>query len=238
MSSDGRAPRRIGDLAARYGLAPSAPSQLSCLLDSLVHDPLAPTSVRDPDRAIDDHLADSLVALELEQLRTAGSVADIGAGAGLPGLPLAVAMPRSGFVLVESAGRKCAYLTELIKRCSIANAEVVHARAESWPAGLRRFELVTARALASLPVVLEYAAPLLTLGGSVVAWRGHRDATDEARAVAAGAELGLEPVAIHQVHPYPEAQNRHLHVWSKVMDTPSRFPRRPGMAAKRPLGTD
>jgi 16S rRNA (guanine527-N7)-methyltransferase len=230
------ADQRIADLVSRHHLGSAAAVKLRCLLDSLVADPLAPTAVRDPDRVIDDHLADSLVALELDEVRRAGSAVDLGSGAGLPGLPLAVAMPDSTFVLVESAVRKCTYLSALAERCRIMNVEVVHARAEDTAAGLGRFDLVTARALAALPVVLEYAAPLLAVGGHLVAWRGRRDPHDERAAAKAAEELGLSPVQVHQTHPYPEAHHRHLHVWLKVMETPARFPRRPGMAVKRPLG--
>jgi 16S rRNA (guanine527-N7)-methyltransferase len=205
-------------------------------MKSLVNDPLAPTTVRDPAGVINDHLADSLTVLALPDVRDASAVADIGAGAGLPGLALAVAMPGSAFVLLESARRKCDYLSALIRRCGIDNAEVVHARAESWIEGQGRFELVTARALAALPVVLEYAAPLLVVGGRLVAWRGRRNPEEEGIAAKAAKELGLRAVEIRQVHPYPEAEHRHLHVWLKVMETPDRYPRRPGMAAKRPLG--
>jgi 16S rRNA (guanine527-N7)-methyltransferase len=94
---------------------------------------------------------------------------------------------------------------------------------------------VTARALAALPVVVEYAAPLLRVGGSLVAWKGRRNAGEEASAAAAAAALGMEPVGVAAVSPYPAARHRHLHVLRKVGPTPAGFPRRPGVAAKRPL---
>ncbi len=112
----------------------------------------------------------------------------------------------------------------------------VNARAESWPEGLGACDLVTARALAPLAVVAEYAAPLLALRGSMVAWRGRREPEDEAAGDRAAAELGLELGAVVRVQPYPGALHRHLHVMRKVAPTPDRFPRRPGMARKRPLG--
>jgi 16S rRNA (guanine527-N7)-methyltransferase len=112
----------------------------------------------------------------------------------------------------------------------------VHARAEEWADGLGACDLVTARALAPLAVVAEYAAPLLTVGGTLVAWRGRRDPDDEAVGARAAVELGLEPGTVIRVEPYPGALHRHLHVLRKVAPTPDRFPRRPGMARKRPLG--
>ena len=227
---------KISDLVDRYGLPEAAGERLQVLLRLLTEDPTAPTAVHEPARAVDDHLADSLVALELDQVRSASTIADLGAGAGLPGLPLAIALPASNVSLVESSARKCDFLGRAVSECGLQNADVVNARAESWPEGLGRFDLVTARALAPLAVVVEYAAPLLRVGGTLVAWRGRRESEAEAAAARAAAEIGLEPAGIRAVRPYPEAQHRHLHLMSKVMETPAGYPRRPGMASKRPLG--
>jgi 16S rRNA (guanine527-N7)-methyltransferase len=124
-----------------------------------------------------------------------------------------------------------------VDAAGLANVGVVHARAEEWPEGLGACDLVTARALAALPVLAEYAAPLLREGGSLVAWKGRRDPGDEADGAAAARELGLEVVEVRRVEPWPGARDRHLHLMSKVGQTPARYPRRPGMAAKRPLRT-
>ena len=226
----------IEALARRYGLDHDAEGRLETLLEALTRDPLAPTSVRDPTQALNDHLADSLVALELAEVRIASLIADLGAGAGLPGLPLAIALPSSEVNLVESNRRKCEFIARAASACDLSNATVVNCRAEQWPDGTARFDLVTARALAPLPVVAEYAAPLLCLGGTLVAWRGRRDPADEAAGRAAAHELGLEMGEIVRVEPYPGAVNRHLQPMVKVAETPTRFPRRPGMARKRPLG--
>lgn len=227
----------LSTLAERFGLSESATAQMRELHRLLVGDPLAPTAVREPRKVVEDHLADSLVAVELDAVRSAGALADLGSGAGVPGLPLAIALPRVSVALVESAARKCAFLERAIVCCGVANARAVHARAESWPEGIESFDVVTARALAPLEVVAEYAAPLLVLGGTLVAWRGQRDPAGEAAAARAADALGLEPGPIVPVKPYPAAQNRHLHLMSKVTPTPSGFPRRAGMALKRPLGT-
>jgi 16S rRNA (guanine527-N7)-methyltransferase len=228
--------RALAELVATYGLPDSAGPRLAALLGVLVSDPHAPTSLRDPLTAVHDHLADSLVALELSALREAIRVADLGAGAGLPGLPLAIALPAAAVALVESNGRKCEFLERARQACQAINATPVHVRAEAWAEGREECDLVTARALAPLAVVAEYAAPLLRLGGALVAWRGRRDARDEESGARAAAELGLEVRAPHAVTPYPGALHRHLHVLVKVKPTPDRFPRRPGMARKRPLG--
>lgn len=227
----------LADLARRHGIAEPALLPLQALLQLVASDSSAPTTVRDAPAVLRDHLADSLVALDLDRVRKASAIADLGAGAGFPGLPLAIALPGSSVALVESNARKCAFMARAVDVCSVANAEVVNARAETWRGGLGRCDLVTARALAPLAVVAEYAAPLLRIGGALVAWRGRRDSDDEAAGARAAAQLGLEPAAPVKVEPYPGALHRHLHTMVKVADTPERFPRRPGIARKRPLGS-
>ena len=228
-----RAEQDVSALAARYCLQAPAPAQLEALLAILTEDPLAPTTI-DAAHAVDDHLADSLVALELGEVRNATTIADLGSGAGLPGLPLAIALPRADVQLVESSKRKCEFLERAVRACDLGNVDVVHARIEEWTASV---DLLTARALAPLEVVVEYAAPLLRIGGTLIVWRGQREPEREAAAEKAAEILGIEVGEILAVSPYAGARNRHLHLMSKVMDTPDRFPRRPGIAMKRPLGS-
>lgn len=225
----------LAELLDRYSLSGRAGEQLANLAELLSNDPSAATTVRDPRRVLEDHLADALVALELPLVRGAGSIADLGSGAGVPGLPLAIALPGARVALVESNGKKCAFIARAAAACAVANVETVHGRAESWTAGRERQDVVTARALAPLPVVAEYAAPLLAIGGALVVWRGRRDEAEEASGADAASKLGLEPDPPVAVQPYPAARHRHLHVMRKVAPTPSRFPRRAGVARKRPL---
>ncbi len=232
-----RNPRdRIKALVCRYELPDAAVDMLLSLLLLLEGDSLAPTTLRDPLVAVDDHIADSLVALELEQTRSASKIADLGSGAGFPGLPLAIARPSVKVALVESSARKCAYLERARIGCDAANARVVNARAESWREGLGVFDLVSARALGPLAVVAEYAAPLLRLGGVLVVWRGRRDRDAEAAGSRACAQLGLEAREPIRVTPYAGAEHKHLQLMAKARETPTEFPRRPGIARKRPLG--
>jgi 16S rRNA (guanine527-N7)-methyltransferase len=226
----------LGQLTERFGLADLARGQLGVLARMLSEDPLAPTTVRAPERVRDDHLADSLVALELEVIRSAARLVDIGAGAGVPGLPLAVALPGAQVTLVDGSQRKCEFMIRAAADMGLANVDVRHARAEELGDLSGQFDVVTARALAPLDVVAEYAAPLLRVGGSLVAWRGQREPKVEAEGLRAAGILGLTVDSPLRVRPYPEAEHRYLHVMSKVRSTPDRFPRRAGMARKRPLG--
>ena len=226
---------RLAELAARHGLPAGAEDRLAALLDLVAAEPAAITTVRDPAEGVDAHVADSLVALDLPAVRSARRVADLGSGGGFPGLVLAIALPAAHVALVESVGRKCAFLATAVSELGLGNVEVVNARAEAWPEGIGAQDLVVARALAPLPVLLEYAAPLLELAGALVAWKGRREPAEEADGAAAADALGMGAPEAISVDPFPRARDHHLYLSSKVSPTPSRYPRRPGMARKRPI---
>jgi len=228
---------RLEGLRERYGLSERQREQLAALLRGLAADERAPTAVRDPARAVDVHLADSLAALELDALPARGKIADLGTGAGFPGLALAVALPESESLLVEAQARKCAFVEGLRTSAQIASAGIVCARAEEWAEGVAANDVVLARALAAQAVVVEYAAPLLRVGGTLVDWRGRRRRAEERAGERAAARLGLERVEIRNVEPYVGARDHHLHLYLKVRETPEGFPRRAGIAQKRPLAS-
>lgn len=239
MTLDGAVRDRLAELAERFDLSPATVAALARLLERVASDPAAPTTIRDPARAVDVHVADALVGLELAAVRDARRIADLGSGAGFPGLVLAAALPSAQVALVEASSRKCAFIARAIGDMGIANAELVAQRVEAWEAGRAGSDLVTARAVAGLGVLVEYAAPVLREGGALVAWKGRRDGVEERAATAAAAIVGLGSPSVHPVAPWNGAQQLHLHVYVKVGPTPNRFPRRPGIASKRPLrGSD
>jgi 16S rRNA (guanine527-N7)-methyltransferase len=235
MNREG-AVRRLDALVERYGLDSRQREQLALLLGELSEAGQAPTSVRSPEQAVDVHIADSLVALDVAAVRDAARLADLGSGAGFPGLPLAVARPDLEVNLVESQERKCRFLEHVLARVGVPNARVLCLRVEEWGEGAGTQDVVLARALAPQAVVLEYAAPLLVLGGTLVDWRGRREVEGERAALEAAHELGLELLEILRTAPFSGSRDHHLHLYRKAAETPSRFPRRAGMARKRPLG--
>jgi len=227
--------RRLHELSVCHGLSNHQGDQLAALLAALSEDEQAPTSVREPERAVDVHLADSLVALELNVMSNASRLVDIGAGAGFPGLPLAIALPKADVTLVDSQTRKCTFIERACASARIENVHVKCVRAEEWPEGIDAHDVALARAIAPQPVALEYAAPLLRMGGCLVDWRGRRNRIEEDDSARAAEQLGLELAEIRRVEPFEGVRDHHLHVYLKVRETPAGFPRRPGIARKKPL---
>jgi 16S rRNA (guanine527-N7)-methyltransferase len=225
---------------ALAGSASRVRERLEPVLDLLASDPASLSSIADRDEAWRVHVADSLSGLEL--VGEPQRLADVGAGAGFPGLVLAAALPQTQVDLIESVGRKCEFIERAAAAAGLANARAVCARAEAWateppPGGGREsYGVVTARAVGRLATLAELASPLLVDGGALVAWKGRRDAEEEAELERAGERLAMRAQDVRWVGPYAGSQNRHLHLVRKAGPTPASLPRRPGMAKKRPFG--
>ena len=180
------------------------------------------TSIRDRNEARHVHVAQSLIAAEA--VEASGSpVVDVGSGGGSPGIPLAAACPDVTFFLLESNRRKCDFLQEIAG--DFPNVEVVCERAEEHAAGVGRDRYGTAvsRALAPPPVAAEWCLPLVATGGTAVLFVG--PSADSGAVARVAEKLGAEG---------PQGADGLL-VLRKVRPTPEGFPRRPGIAKKRPL---
>ncbi|HEY8001711.1 MAG TPA: 16S rRNA (guanine(527)-N(7))-methyltransferase RsmG [Solirubrobacterales bacterium] len=210
------------------------------MLELLAADPASLSSVRDPADVWRVHVEDSLSGLDLVGSPT--RLADVGSGAGFPGLVLAAALPGTHVDLIESVRRKSAFIERAVAAAGLENARVVDARSEDWaldpdPAGGREaYEVVTARAVGRLATLAELASPLLRDGGLLVAWKGRRDAEEEAELERAAKRLAMEPERIVDAGELAGSPNRHLHTARKAGPTPPGLPRRPGIAKKRPFG--
>lgn len=218
-------------------LTPDGRRALEIVLELLAADRASLSSVTD-ERAWRTHVVDSLTGLEVAGLTSAKRVADIGSGAGFPGLPLAVALPTAQVDLIESITRKCDFLERAIAAAEIANATVICARSEDIATSDARgsYEAVTARAVGRLSTLAELASPLLEEGGVLVCWKGKRDPDEESQLDRAAESLAMTPETIVDVGNRAGSQHRHIHVIRKTAPTPDDLPRRPGIAKKRPKG--
>lgn len=226
MSSD---PAALLDAEAR--------AKLETILALLADERASVSSVVD-ERAWQVHVVDSLTGLEVLELRQAKRIADIGAGAGFPGLVLAVTLPDAEVDLIESVGRKCAFMRQAIGVAEISNANVLHARSEDQAKGTGReaYDAVTARAVGRLSTLAELASPLLKPNDVLVAWKGKRDADEEQQLANASEALAMRSEQILDVGNRAGSEHRHLHVIRKTGATPPNLPRKPGIAKKRPKG--
>jgi 16S rRNA (guanine527-N7)-methyltransferase len=187
------------------------------------------------------HVLDSLSCLLFTPLKNARKVGDIGSGGGLPGIPLAVALPDAEVTLFESTGKKAEFLRYAVEELGLANVRVVNARIEESARDedhRGRYEICTARALARLSVVSEYSMPLLRRGGRMVAMKGRVDADEWTEGERALETLGGRVSEQIQVHYLPdiEQRERRLVLLEKSEETPGVYPRRTGTPARSPLG--
>ena len=188
-----------------------------------------------------EHLLDALSCYVVEDLCRGDSLIDVGTGGGLPGIPLGIARPELHVTLLEAVGKKASFLENARVKLGLPNLEVLHARAEDAGRKLgykENFDIVVARALAALPVVVEYCAPFVRMGGTILAMKGQLPEEELTNGIAASRKLGVELRDVREVKYRTQLpqKERRLVVLDKVQETPDMFPRRVGLAKKRPLG--
>ena len=199
------------------------------------------TRVTSPEEVETRHFVDSLSvvsALPGRMIGPGSSLIDVGSGAGLPGVPLKIAYPETAVVLLEANGRKAAFLENLVRVLELEDVRVVRSRAEEagHNLGLRdAFDVVVSRAVAPLQVLVELTLPFCRVGGVAVAQKGADVSAELERARNAIHLLGGGETCTKEVRPPGSPISRSLVVTEKAMATPDRFPRRPGIPAKRPL---
>lgn len=196
------------------------------------------TAITDPAEILLKHFLDSLSLLEvcpIEQAR----VLDIGAGAGFPGLPLKLARPQWEIVLLEATGKKVNFQRHIIEMFGLQHIEAVHGRAETiahQSAYRATFDVVTARAVASLPVLLEYAAPFCRVGGQILFPKKGELADELAQGKRAAHQLGVAFKAEIPVTLPGLDDGRRILVWEQRKLCPEQYPRSGAAMAKKPLG--
>ena len=187
------------------------------------------TSLTDPEAIRQKHFEDSLLLLQAVKLSDQ-TVVDVGAGAGFPGLPLKIVCPQIKLTLVEATRKKVNFLAHLIKTLGLKEAHAVWARAEEFALSHReKFDVAVARAVADLRVLAELCLPLVRVGGIFVAYKEVGIEPEIAAARPAIKELGGQ---LKEVLKFPQ---RSLVIIDKLAATPARYPRRAGIAKKKPL---
>ena len=233
----------LEELAAAFGLEEAQAAALSRFADLMLAWRRGNvTALRTRREIVSTLFGDALALLDVPQLRERSGAGwlDLGAGAGVPGIPLAVALPAAELTLLDAAVKKCDFLEAALEATGLgARASVVCARSEHFAAAARpgreAYGVVLARAVAPLPALLELAAPLLAPGGVLLASKTGRAVREEAPAGAAVAALcGLAPGPVVPL-PRSSLDDSVCAVYRKVAVTPKRLPRREGQAVRHPL---
>jgi len=196
------------------------------------------TAIREPDQVITKHFLDSLSVLTATGCLNGQRVADVGSGAGFPGLVLKIACPAMRLTLIESVGKKADFCRHIVQTLDLPEVTVLAERAET--AGhmadhREAYDWAMARAVARLPILAEYLLPLVKPGGGMLAQKGETAAAEAEDAAHALQILGGKLENILPVELPGVAEPRYLVVIRKTGVTPERYPRRAGVPAKRPL---
>ena len=201
------------------------------------------TAITDPTGSVVKHFTDSLAAVPLLPQKQGISVIDVGTGAGFPGIPFAIARPDVRLTLLDSLNKRLLFLEEVCRELDIP-VQRIHARAEEGgrkPELREQFDVATARAVAGLPVLLEYCLPFVKKGGCFVALKGPDSDEEHRNSEKALAKLGGRTTAVHKltlpVTPREglEQQERRIFVFEKVQATPPAYPRASAKISKAPL---
>lgn len=197
------------------------------------------TSLTDDLDIIDKHFIDSLSLVRCEPPGHSARVADVGTGAGFPGIPIKIYQPDIQLSLLESIGKKALFLRHIVAELKLENVDVVNQRAEAVardPERREQYDLAVARCVARLSVLAEYCLPLLSVGGKFVAYKGSEAEAEAEESEAALEKLGGRLEIIQRIDSTSAAvDTRALVFIQKIEKTPDRYPRRPGMPRKRPL---
>ena len=196
------------------------------------------TAISAPSEVRTKHFLDSFSCVLALRGTRSQCLADIGTGAGFPGLPLKIIYPHLRVTLVESIRKKADFCAYIVDTLGLQNVQIIVGRAEDVgqdPAHRERYDVVVARAVALMPILTEYLLPLVRVGGHMIAMKGESapvevHAAENAIHVLGGNLRQLYPVLLPGV-----AQDRYLVIVDKVAATPSQYPRRVGIPKKRPL---
>ena len=196
------------------------------------------TAIDDPEEIVIKHFLDSISCASVIDLTANSSVIDLGTGAGFPGLPLKIVYPQLKLTLLDSTRKRVTFLKNLARELDLKEIEFIHGRAEDY--GQKNeyrasFDLVVARAVASLNILSEYAVPFLKPSGSFLAQKGAKVKEEIIEATEAIEILGPEIYDVAAIDlPYTDAE-RNLVIIDKVRETPVKYPREAGTPSQEPI---
>jgi 16S rRNA (guanine527-N7)-methyltransferase len=197
------------------------------------------TAITDPDQINIRLFVDSLTCLNVIPCQAGLRLIDVGSGAGFPGLPIKIACPALHVTLLESVNKKAVFLEHIIQTLGLTDIVVHVARAEDiarTEQHRERYDIAIARAVAAMPILMEYLLPLVRVGGKCIAQKGANAEQETAEARQAIATLGGRLIGITAID-LPDMPDRHTLVEvKKITLTPAAYPRRAGMPTRRPLG--
>ncbi|WP_282919879.1 16S rRNA (guanine(527)-N(7))-methyltransferase RsmG [Ignavigranum ruoffiae] len=196
------------------------------------------TAITEHDEVYLKHFYDSLVPLWWVEIPEAAKVVDVGAGAGFPSIPIKIIRPDIQLTIIDSLNKRINFLNELVADLGLTGVEAVHARAEEAgqdQAYRGQYDLATARAVASLNILVELCLPFVKKGGHFIALKGqdaHNELIEAKRAITLlGGKFEAE---FHETLPQEESYRAIIDI-RKTLDTPNKYPRRPGKPNKQPL---
>lgn len=195
------------------------------------------TAITEPDEIREKHFLDSITLLLSGKISEGCSLIDIGAGAGFPSIPVKIARDDINLTMLDSLNKRINFLNDVIKEIDIKNARAIHSRAED--AGKNKelresFDIATARAVADLAVLAEYALPFVKVGGYFVAMKGTAPREEIENAKKAIREMGGEIEEVKEAL-LPSGIRHSLIIIRKVIPTPSKYPRKAGKPSKEPI---
>ena len=196
------------------------------------------TALTAPEDVAVKHIIDSLTAYDAALFDGARTLIDVGTGAGLPGIPLAVYAPHLTVTLLDALNKRVRFLTEATAAMGLPNVRCIHARAEEaarTPEHRAAYDIVVSRAVARLPVLLEYTLPFVRVGGTLLALKGRAYAEEQKEARRAAEVLGGGRITARPVHLPGLDDVRAILTVTKERQTPAIYPRGGGAPARRPL---
>ena len=195
------------------------------------------TAITEPEEVKEKHFLDSITLILSEKLENGMSLIDIGAGAGFPSLPVKIVRDDLNVTMLDSLNKRIGFLNDVINELGLKNIQAVHFRAED--AGKdknfrEKYDVATARAVADLAVLSEYALPFVKVGGYFVALKGNSPKEETEKAKKAIREMGGEIEEIKEVR-LPSQIDHSLVIIRKVITTPDKYPRKAGTPVKKPI---